>query len=146
VEITLLIQSIAGLVIVLAILLYLLLLPAKRAKLVEQKEALKREKATQNTDLNHLRSIIKNRHSSAKELSEAIDLILKYHGNIHPKLGLRPHPDFDIYMELIIHLCRHPHTNKHVILKFDKELNRLNPEYKQEINEAITKGLNSRGM
>lgn len=144
-EITLLIQSIAGLVIVLAFLLYLLLLPAKRAKQSEKKKVYEGTE-TVNTDLNHLRAIIKNRHSSSKELSEAIGLVVKYHGTIHPKLGIRPHPDFDIYMEMIIHLCRHPHTNKEIILQFDRELNRLNPEYKQELNEAITKGLNSRGM
>jgi len=63
---------------------------------------------------------------------------------LHEKLGLRTHPDFDTYMDILFTICRHPNTNKDIIIKFDKELSRLNPEYKKEINEAITKGLNSR--
>jgi hypothetical protein len=73
-------------------------------------------------------------------------MILKYYGHIHEKLGIRSHPDFDIYMEILIIICRHPNTNKDIIIKFDKELTRLNPSYKAEINEALTKGLNSRGV
>jgi len=57
---------------------------------------------------------------------------------------MRAHPDFDIYMEILFTICRHPNTNKDIVIKFDRELGRLNPEYKKEINEAITKGLNSR--
>ncbi len=75
-----------------------------------------------------------------------MDLVLKSHGNIHKKLGIRAHPDFDIYMEMLIVVCRHPNTNKNIIIDFDKELLKLNPQYKAEINDAITKGLNSRGI
>jgi hypothetical protein len=74
-----------------------------------------------------------------------LDLILKHHGNISKKLGARPHPDFDKYMWVIIAICRHPSTNKDIIINFDKALTKQNPDYKAEINEAVAKGLNSRG-
>ena len=63
---------------------------------------------------------------------------------MHKKLGLRAHPDFDIYMDILFTICRHPNANKDLIIKFDRELEELNSEYKKEINDAITKGLNSR--
>jgi hypothetical protein len=142
-EASLLIQSIAGLVVILAILIFLLLKPKVSVK--SKTINIKPEDEKPKTDLESLRHIIRNRNSTEKQLSYATDMVLKYHGNIPGKLGLRLNPQFDAYMEIIITLCRHPHTSKDIILKFDKELTRLNPEYKTEINEAITKGLNSRG-
>jgi len=142
-EASLLIQSIAGLVVILAILIFLLLKPKVSVKAKSINIKLEEEK--EKTDLESLRHIIRNRLSTEKELFRAVELVLKHHGKIPGKLGLRLNPQFDSYMEIIITLCRHPHTSKDIILKFDKELTRLNPEYKSEINEAVTKGLNSRG-
>ena len=90
--------------------------------------------------------VIKNKNSSTQELQEALDLIIKYHGKIHPKLGMRAHPDFDIYADIIFRICRHPSTTKEVIINFDRSLEKLNPDYNKEINDALTKGLNSRGF
>ncbi len=95
-------------------------------------------------DFESLRTIIKNKKSSALQLSEALDLIIKYHGEIHPKLGIRAHPEFDNYMDVIIRLCRHPRADSKMVVKFDKELRAKNPTYEKDINDAITKGLNSR--
>ena len=95
-------------------------------------------------DFESLRKIIKNKKSSVAQLEEALDLIIKYHGEIHPKLGVRAHPEFDYYMEIIIRLCHHPHANSKMIVKFDKELRERNPDYEKDINDMITKGLNSR--
>lgn len=95
-------------------------------------------------DFVSLRKIIKNKKSSVKELEEALELILKYYGEIHPKLGIRAHPDFDNYMDVIIRLCRHPRATSKMVVSFDKELRKKNPDYEKDINDAITKGLNSR--
>lgn len=147
-EITLLIESFIGLIILLAGLMFLLFYsPSAKVKRVEKKLSktisdIKKPKI----DLDSLRAIIKNKKTTSEELKEALDLVLKYHGNIHKKLGIRTHPDFDIYMEMLIIICRHPNTNKNIIINFDKELSKLNPQYKAEINDAITKGLNSRGV
>ena len=152
-ETELIIKSIMGLVAILAILVFLLFLePEKKPQEQSPQQKIKDEakaeekakKTIVNTDLNHLRSIIKDKKSSTELLGEALDLVIKYHGKIHTKLGLRSHPDFDAYMEIIFRACRHPNINKDLIIKFDKELTRLNPEYKQDINEALTKGLTSR--
>jgi hypothetical protein len=147
-DLTLLIQSGMGLLVLLGLLVFILVLSSSKKK----KEVQKSTKATQNkltpkpkTELNYLRDIIKNRKSTAAELKEALELVIKHHGTIHKKLGLRPHPESDIYMEIIFTICRHPNTNKDIILRFDKDLERKNPEYKKEINDALTKGLNSRG-
>ncbi|MDD2448795.1 MAG: hypothetical protein PHS42_04270 [Sulfurimonas sp.] len=144
-EITPLLQSIFGLVAILAILIFLLFLPSgKKKKEKSAKNPTTPQREAQKTDLPHLRAIVKNKKSTTKELEQALELVIRHHGNIHPKLGARPHPDFDIYMDLLFTICRHPNSSKDIIINFDKDLCRLNPEYKKEINEAITKGLNSR--
>ena len=142
-EVTLLIQTIVGLIIVLGILVFILVLPAQQKKKKETKKRTSDPKKPK-TDLDSLRYIIRNRVSSKKELQDALNLVIKLHGKIPKRLGTRANPAFDSYMEILIMICRHPNTDKNIILKFDKELSNLNPEYKNEINESITKGLNSR--
>jgi len=148
-DITLIIKSIMGLVAILGLLVILLVLPSRKRKKESLADTKKVNKTPQKeelkTDLSSLHAIVKNKKTSTKKLKEALDLILKHHGVVHKKLGMRPHPDFDIYMDILFTICRHPNTNKNLIIKFDKELERLNPEYKKEINDSITKGLNSRG-
>ena len=146
-EITLLLKSIMGLVVILVILILLLFLISDKKKekgKISSKNIAPYEKPPLNTDLNFLISIVKKKKTTAKELKEALDLIIKHHGTVHKKLGLRAHPDFDIYTDILFTVCRHPNTNKDILINFDRELERLNPEYKKEINDAITKGLNSR--
>ena len=65
---------------------------------------------------------------------------------MHKKLGIRAHPESDVYMDIIFKLCRHKNTNKNIILAFMKQLEKSNPEYKKEINDAMMRGLNSRGI
>lgn len=149
----LLIKSVLGLLVVLAILVFLLVMSYRnrKAKIVETKKLLETLKKAEETshgilDLPSLLAIIKNKKSSTVELQEALDLILKYYGTIHPKLGSRTHPDYDTYMVILFTICRHPNTNKDIILGFNRALEKKNPSYKIEINEAITKGLNSRGV
>jgi len=155
------IKSIVVLAVVLAVLVFLLFLdsdkepkikkdslvdqePVYNKPLIKAEETIQVEDVAPKTDLKSLVKIIKNKRANADEIDGALDMIIKYHGRVHKKLGLRSHPDFDIYMEILFTICRHPNANKDLIIKFDRELERLNPEYKQDINEAITKGLNSR--
>ncbi len=157
-EAELIIKSIMGLIALLALLIFLLFLEpgkAKKAKekLSEIKAVIEEDNSELNggvldkePDLNSLADIIKNKKSDVPKLAYALDLIIKHHGKVHKKLGIRAHPDFDIYMDILFTLCRHTNANKDLIINFDRELEKLNPEYKQEINEAITKGLNSRGI
>ena len=144
-EIALLIKTIAGLVVVLGILVFILLLPTTDKK----KKKIKRttiDSDKPKTDLDSLRHIIRDRLTSKQKLQEALDLVIKLHGHIPKKLGTRVNPGFDAYMEILIMICRHPNTDKDIILKFDKELATINPEYKDEINQSIKQGLDSRGI
>jgi hypothetical protein len=149
-ETELIIKSIMGLVALLSLLVFLLFLEPNK----ERKKPNNTHKANidantianEETNLNVLVSIVKNKKSDAARLSYALDMILKHHGVFHKKMGLRAHKDFDIYEDVLFTLCRHPHANKNLIIDFDRELARLNPDYRQEINDAITKGLNSRGI
>lgn len=151
-EITLLIKSIMGLVVILGLLVFLLFLPSRKKKKISvaSKKVSKTSESPQKnrieSGLNSLLAIIKDRKTTTLKLKEALDLVIKHHGVVHKKLGLRPHPDFDLYMDILFTICRHPNTSKDLIVKFDRELERLNPEYKKEINDAISKGLNSRGI
>jgi len=145
-ELTLLIQSAMGLLVVLGLLVFVLVLAPKSKKKEVAKKVVREQKAKPKTDLEFLRTIVKNRKSTAQELKDALDLVLKYHGTIHKKLGLRPHPESQVYMDILFSICRHPNANKDIIVNFDKELGRLNPDYKKDLHDAMMRGLNSRGV
>ncbi len=157
----LIIKSIMGLVAVLAVLLFLLFIetdkeekekklkfsnknPIDTEPVVAYQEIISERNIIKLENLESLVRVIKDKKVDAQKLSETLDLIIKYHGRVHKKLGLRAHPDFNIYVNILFTICRHPNANKDLIIKFERELQELNGEYKQEINDAITKGLNSR--
>ena len=147
-DIVLLVKSIAGLSAILVILLLFFIYTSKN----KSKKQKKKKSYTSPTppkpkyDWDTLIKVVRNRQATTQELQETLALILKYHGTIAPKLGIRANPEFDKYAEVLLRLCRHPNTNKDLIIDFDKELEKKNPEYIKEINDALTKGLNSRGV
>ncbi|MCF6339558.1 MAG: hypothetical protein L3J10_02240 [Sulfurimonas sp.] len=154
-ETELIIKFIMGLVALLAVLLLLLFIETDKEKKTSnqatntevrsiRKEISQELHTIKLENLESLVRVIKDKQSDASKLSEILDLIIKYHGRVHKKLGLRAHPDFNIYVNILFTICRHPNANKDLIIKFERELQELNGEYKQEINDAITKGLNSR--
>lgn len=149
-ETELIIKSVLGLIALLSLLVFLLFLePNKDKKQANGTAEANKEKNKahgEETNLRVLVDIVKNKKSDAKKLSYALDMIIKHHGVVHRKMGLSLHKDFDTYMGILFALCRHPNANKDLIINFDKELTRLNPDYKQDINNAISKGLASRGM
>ena len=147
-ELTLLIQSGMGLLVILGLLVFFLVIvpSSKEKKQQTKKKVALKQKVKSKTDMETLKAVVKNRKSTTKELKEALDLVLKYHGTIHKKLGLRPHPESQIYMDILFNLCRHPEANKDIIVIFDTELGKRNPEYKKDLNEAMMRGLNSRGF
>jgi hypothetical protein len=147
-ELSLLLKLAFGLIVVLGILVFLLVVSSKSKKAqsaeilgVVEKEPRESKPAT---DLPTLVNIINNQKSTSKELHAALDLIMKHHGDIHPKIGSNMHPEAEIYMKILFSICRHPNTNKDIILGFNRALERKNPDYKIEINEAIRNGLNAR--
>ncbi len=147
-ELTLLIKSAMGLLVILGLLVFILVLNSKSKKreIQKSKKVVQEQKVKPKIDLEFLRTIVKNRKSTTQELKEALDLVLKYHGTIPKKLGLRSHPKSQIYMDILFSVCRHPNANKDIIINFDKELGRLNVEYKKDLHDAMMRGLNSRGV
>lgn len=143
-DIVLLIQSGFGLVVILGVLIFFLLSSKKKTKNLESgvKDS---DTGQPQRDLNSLRAIIKNKQTSEKELKNAVDLVLKEYGVIDNRSDSIQNKSFDIYKEILFSICTHPNTNKNIIINFDKELRRFNPNYKDEINDAIKIGLNSRG-
>lgn len=145
-DIVLLVKSFLGLIVLLAILISFLFYMPKKRVLKEKKQEPQESEKSEYLSLEKLVDIIRDRSSTTKELQSALERIIKYYGTLSPKLGLRPHPDFDIYGEVLLRICRHPNTNKDIILNFDRALEAKNEEYKKEINDFLTKGLNSRGV
>jgi len=142
-----LLKSLTGLVVILALLIFFLFYaPKKKRAKNKQNKDKQKEKKQDHESLESLVAIIRDKKSSSEELLRASELIVKYHGAIHEKLGIRAHPDFDIFGEILLRLCRHPHTNKKIILGFEGALSKKNPEYTREINDFLSKGLNSRGF
>lgn len=132
-----------GLVIVLALLIFLFFIKPKREK-KREREKREAKKKSSHKSLQEYVDIIKDKTSTTEDLEEAVDSILKYYGTIHSKLGTRTHPDFDIYLGALFRICTHPNTNTKIILKLNRGLEKQNPSYAKEINDAITRGLNSR--
>ena len=152
-DVGVLINGAIGLIVILAILIMVFLLPAKiKGKKKETKkenqkksEPKKEEKKKQNQlTLEEIRLITKDKNSTTEELEEAIEQLIKHHVKIPPKLGIRSHPDFDIYVEIIIYLVRHKNTNKRLVLMLDSALVKNNPSYKAQLNDALNKALTSR--
>jgi hypothetical protein len=145
-DIFLLLKSLAGLLGILMILIFFLMYRPKKTPIKKKVPPKKKERFGDDfNSLENLLQIIKNKKSTTKELQSALDLIIKHHGTIHPKLGIRAHPEFKVYAEIVLRICRHPNTNKNIIVKFDKELIARNEEYKKDISDFLTKGLESRG-
>ncbi|ADN08116.1 hypothetical protein [Sulfurimonas autotrophica] len=141
-DITLLIKSIAALIGAFAILIILYFYLSHTKKFAKKIQNIPEEQP----DLSTLLEVIKDKKSTTQELKEAVDLILKYYWKIPKKLGMRVNPKFEIYSELLLRICQHPNTNKDIILKLDKELERFNPQYKLELDDSLTKGLNTRAI
>ncbi len=150
-DIELVIKSVVGLVVILAILIMVFLLPMKLGSKKESPKT-KHQKPKpdkpqeQKLTFEQIRSIIKNKNSSSEDLALAVDQLVKHYATITPKMGIRSHPDFDKYVEIMMYLVRHRNTNKDLILKLDKALTKNNPQYRAELNDTLTKALNSRGI
>lgn len=144
-EITLLIQSLLGLIVLLGFLVFFLIYNPKKKK-DEKKVTGTTSTREEQPSFEALRKIIRHNEATTKELEHALTQVLKYYGTIHPKLGTRTHPDFDYYSEILFYAGRHKNINKNILLKFDRELERRNPNYKKDINDALMRGLNSRGI
>ncbi len=155
-SVELLIQSIIGLIVLLILLVLLFLLLSRSKKKEQKNKSTVVTKVTKSTKKNskkesipsfdELRAIVRNKKSSHEDLKKAVDLIIQHYSKIHPKMGIRSHPDFDKYVDLIVHLVRHRNTSKELILKLDAALLKVNPDYKAELNDTLTKALNSRGI
>lgn len=80
--------------------------------------------------------IVRHQKSTKEELSEAVELIIKYHLQIEDML---------LYEEVIAALFAHPHSSSALVLRLDKELRKANKEHASSIDMAINLGLQSRG-
>lgn len=140
-------MAVLGLLIVLIVLVFFVVRSGAHKKEAGTEPAvIKKDEKRPERDFETLKAMIRDKKSTSKELADALDLIIRHHPHIHPKLGIRSHPQYDAYEELILLLCWHPNANSKMIVKFEKELSKINPAYKKNISDALTKGLNSRGV
>ena len=149
-DIELIIKSVVGLIVLLTVLVIVFILPAraKKKKKAQAKKSVKKvvEEKEKVLPFDELRAIVRRKSSTTEDLQKAVDQIVEHYSKIHPKMGIRSHPEFDKYVDLIVHLVRHRNTNKDLILKLDRALVKNNPDYKAELNDTLTKALNSRGI
>lgn len=146
-EITLLIKSILGLIAILGVLVLFWIFSSRaKEELEEEKPSEEIVKKESLQSFEALKEIIDNKKSTSQELASASEAIIKYYGTMPHKLGMRINPDAEVYLDILFKLARHKKTNKTIVIKFNKELEKLNPGYKKEINDALMKGLNSRGF
>lgn len=136
------IKALVGLIFLLGILVSLLLYKPRKKR--EKEIAQKVDKKDSDYTFEELIRFIRNRDTPTDKLQWALDTIVKYHGTIEPKKHGHVSDDFYHYSEVIIRICRHPNTTKSLIIRFDKAIRDLNPSYSKELNDSLTKGLNSR--
>lgn len=123
-----LIFIILSLVVVLAFLLFLLFKPKQNKREVKVKKS-------SSVSFDDLLMVLKNTASSTQELGECVDTILKDYREID---------DFSGYEKAIVYLCKHPNTNKRLIIRLDTTLEKYNPSFKTKIASALKMGLDSR--
>jgi flagellar basal body-associated protein FliL len=82
-------------------------------------------------------AIILDRGSSREDLAAAVDAISRYYAQVHATTLSR-------YSRIIVSLCRHPRTNKDLVVQLDRALQKQSPNLHQELDAALKKGLNSR--
>ncbi len=143
-DIILLIKSAIVLTVILFILIYFLF--KKPTKKKKKSKKINKQKSKKPIDLKSLSAIIKNPNTDTNTLEETLNKILKYHGNIPAKIGTNNHPNFIMYEDIVFAICRHPNTKSKLITKFTSELEKRNESYKGQINDALTRGLNSRAF
>ena len=119
----------AGLIIILAVTLFLLFHIKKKSKL-KNKTNIKKVQT-----LHDLQLIIQDKNSSTAILKSTLELIIKDYGEID---------NIDIYTNILFHLSRHQNADKKIIVKFNIELEHLNKRYVKEINNALLEGFEAR--
>jgi len=135
------------LIVVLGFLLFLFLKARNVKKAKAHTQTQTPSKPIQETPpltMENLINIIKDKTSNKSELTNALDMILKHYGKINQKQAQNEQYAFRVYEKILIAICKHPNTDKDIILHFNRELEKYNPSYKKEINDAITRGLNAR--
>ncbi|MDQ7045550.1 MAG: hypothetical protein Q9M32_06545 [Sulfurimonas sp.] len=118
------------LVLLLAVLLGVFFLQTKN-----KKASLQNTQKLPDISLESLLKKIESKASTRQELKDTLDLVLEHFGNID---------NFSLYENIIRAIILHPNTNKNLILEFDKELSKRNPEYKKRISDTLTDALNLR--
>jgi F0F1-type ATP synthase membrane subunit a len=124
---------------------YILLTGKKKKSIKNQKKPKKTKKKQHDRSMKALLKILKDKTTSAEELSSVLDLIIKFHGDIPKQHVGKKGTSFDPYIDILFTICRHPNTNKKIITNFDSALSKKNPSFAFGINDAVSKGLDSRG-
>ena len=130
---------------IIVLVIYILLTGKKKKPIKKQIKTNKAEKRHRNRSMHALKSIIKDKTTSAEELASVLDLIIKYHGDIPTEHVGKKGTSFDPYIDILFTICRHPNTNKKIITNFDSALSKKNPNFAFGISDAVSKGLASRG-
>lgn len=126
-----LILTIAGLLLLLIVLVALYVWIGK-SKTVNEEAPQKVE------TFESLSEVIKNTSSSSHELNHAVEMILKHFSRINGHTIAK-------YQHLLESLCIHPRTDSKLILRFEKTLRTVNPDYSHDIEKALSLGLAARG-
>ncbi|MEA2110772.1 MAG: hypothetical protein U9P71_01860 [Campylobacterota bacterium] len=113
----------------------------------KKKESISSKKSEADTvvpTFKELKAIMKNQEASTAELHNAVNDLLKYYGTIPPKQGIHPNKKFQEYASLLVTVCHHKHVNAKIVVHFENQLKQMNPNYENNIEEMLKRGLNSR--
>ncbi len=124
-------------VLLLLVLIYVLTRPRAAVEVTPPPADELPKKHPQAVSFEAAEAVILDRTSSKTELTGAVDVIAKYYGKIYATTLTR-------YTRIIVTLCRHPQTDKQILLTLDRALQSQNPGLKHELELALQKGLSSR--
>jgi ABC-type multidrug transport system fused ATPase/permease subunit len=111
------------------VLMYVII-ASKRAKMLAEQKA-------KEMSVEEVERIFKSPHSSRSKLNDALNYMIEHHVVI-------PGGEFNRYENLIKSLCKHRNTDKTLVLKFDRALNKANQGHKKSLAKVLKSALNAR--
>ena len=133
-----------GIAIVAIIIISVLIVNMKKNKLVKQGDSQKKKKSQEpEVTLDDLIKIVSSKQSSKNDLTKATIKLAKDFP-FPKKRGSSLTNEAKKYLNFVFLTAAHPNADAQIIAFMDKELKRVNPSYKMEIDVYEDRGVNSR--
>ncbi len=111
--------------------------------LIIKKSSSKNTTKSKQKTINDYVRIVSSPNTSTKELEKTIDIVL----NLYPfpkKTSYKAPPESKPYLDFIFFIAHHKNANAKMIADLNRNLKKINPNYKEEIDAYEEEGLSKR--